>query len=74
MISRNRLIAKLRELGYVCTKEKKRLHLYRKPGVTHRIPVPKRNHFDESTIRSILKQAGCVEKEIEEFLKEANSS
>lgn len=72
MIQREKFINKLRELGYKFTKETKRIHLWKQPGTTHRVSMPKTKLLSQAYIKTTLRQCGCDDEEIEAFFTSAN--
>lgn len=48
------------------------MRIWRKPGTTHYISIPKSDLLDDEFVHSTLRQAGCQEAEIQAFLKAAN--
>ncbi len=70
---RDRIIAKLRELGYAFRQDGWRMQTFRHPSTLHSIQVRKRDDIDDDFVRSVLKQAGCSKDDIEKFIKLANN-
>jgi len=73
MIPRNSFINKIRELTYSYKSQQKRTYLYRKSGGTHYISVPMADLLEDEYVVSTLKQAGCSEDEVRNFLKAAKT-
>lgn len=69
---RDRVIAKLRELGYKFSREAWRVNIYRHPATMHVIQVRNRDDIDDDWVRGVLRQAGCSKEDIEKFVT-ANS-
>lgn len=69
---RERIIAKLRELGYKFKRDAWRVQIFRNPATMHLVQVRKRDDVDDDWVRSVLKQAGCSKEEIERFLGQCN--
>lgn len=70
-ISREQVIARLRQANYTYKKRGPRTELYKKKGCTHRIFVPRRKVFTEQLVRIVLGQAGLTPGEVEDFLSSA---
>ncbi len=70
MVSVNQLCSKLNELGYSFKSEHARTKLFRRG--TDRVMVPRKTNLEEETVRSILRQTGCSEAEIESFITAAD--
>lgn len=70
MPTREQLCNRLREAGFRFKRQADRTMLWRR-GVD-RIFVPRRNDISDEATRSILRQAGLTEPEIEAFLRAAN--
>ena len=69
MLKRERLINKLRELGFAFKKETPNTYLYRRG--TDAVFVPKTDLISEINVRTILTHCGCQNAEIEEFVRAA---
>jgi hypothetical protein len=69
MLKRERLINKLRKLGFEFKKETPNTYLYRRG--TDRAFVPKTDLISEVNVRTILAHSRCSEPEIEEFIRNA---
>ncbi len=54
MVRRERLINKLRELGYTFKRDAWRVQIWKRG--THRPAIPKQDLLDEETVASILRQ------------------
>ena len=77
MAGKQRLINKLREIGYAYKRTHKNNQFYRKRGGDHRdalILVPRKGTVDVEFAKQCLEQAGCHEQEIEAFLQELRST
>ena len=73
MVRRSTFINNIRELGYEYKTLQKRTLLYRKTGGTHFISVPRTEWLEDEYVRSVLRQAGISEPEIQSFLASAKS-
>lgn len=71
MIARDRLINKLRELGYTFKRDAWRVSIWKKG--THRVEVRKKDFLEEETVRQMLRQCGCEREEIDRFIGECRS-
>jgi hypothetical protein len=71
MPKREHLQNKLKELGYRYTDQTKRMYVWRRG--THFVYLPRSGSIAESNVRSILRQCGCDEDQIAQFLRIANS-
>jgi len=70
---RDRIISKLRELGYSFKQDAWRVQIFRNSVTLHSIQVRKRDDIDDDWVRSVLRQAGCSKEEIEEFIGRNNN-
>ncbi len=68
MIPCDALINRLRDLGYEFKRQADRVMIYKKSGGTTRIAVRRRDMLDVSYVRSLLKQAGLAETDIDTFV------
>ena len=68
MVHRPTLLNKIRELGFGYKKRQRRTDLWRKKGATNRITLPLTEELDDSYVRSVLRQNGQSEEEINRFL------
>lgn len=67
MIAREKLIAKLRELGYSFKKDSWRVSVFKRG--THRAEVRKRDFLEEQTVRQTLRQTKLMTaEEIDAFI------
>jgi hypothetical protein len=73
VIPRQQFINKIRSLDYTYKSQQKRTDLWRKRGGTHFISVPQNAMLEEEFVVSALRQAGCKEDEIKQFLASARS-
>ena len=75
MIFKRYFVAKIRDLGYTHCEQCKKVDIWRKKGSgqTHRVAIPRKERLSEITVRSILKQCKCDDREIESFLKDARA-
>lgn len=69
---RDRVISKLRELGYTFRQDAWRVQMFRHPVTMHVIQVRKRDDIDDDWVRSVLRQAGCSKDETERFIGQNN--
>ena len=69
MIQRHRLIDEIRKRGFTYRTETQRTQIYKQPGNTHRIAVPRSQLLEEVVVRSTLRQAGYSPTEIESFVE-----
>ena len=70
-ISRNQVIARLREANWQYSTQTKRVEIYKLKGSPKRMDVPIKDYFPDVYARILLKQAGLTRDQIEEFLKAA---
>ena len=68
MISRNQLIARLRQANFTYVNRQKRTELWRQQGGVQRVAVPLHDCFLETEAAAILAQAGLARPQIERFL------
>jgi hypothetical protein len=73
VISKKHFVNKLRDLNYQFKEQLHYQERYRLRGGTHIIHVPRCDLLEQSFVRSVLKQAGQTQKEIEAFIREAGS-
>ena len=69
MLKRERVINKLRDLGYEFKREAPSTYLWRRG--THVVFVPKTTQVSETWVRSTLQTCGCKPGEIDEFIRAA---
>ena len=65
-VPRERVIAKLKSVGYAFYKDAWRVSIF-KLG-THQVHIPKRDLLDAEVVQSILGQAKCAAEDIRRFL------
>jgi len=53
--------------------ESQRITLWKKRGATDRVEIIKRDYHDESYARSILRQAGMHQVDIDAFVRSTNT-
>jgi hypothetical protein len=70
-ISREQVIARLREANWEFKDQSKRVDIYKLKGAVNRIDVPKRDEFPVEFVRQILRQAKLTPEQIEKFIREA---
>jgi hypothetical protein len=70
---RDRIVSKLRELGYKLRQDAWRVQLFRHPVTMHIVQVRKRDDIDDDWVRSTLRQTGCSKEDIEKFIGQANN-
>ncbi len=73
MISTKRFVNKLREIGYSYKDRTKRMEVYRKDGGTHIVMVPRKTQVTELWAINTLKQCGCTDDEITDFIRDCRS-
>lgn len=73
MTGKQKLITKLREIGYTYKRTHKNNQFYRRKGGDHRdslILVPRKGTVDAEFAKQCLQEAGCDEQDIDSFLRE----
>jgi len=68
MVLRNTYLNKIRDLGYTLKTETRRVHIFRKIGGSHYIPVKKCDKLEDDFVRSTLMQAGLTAKDADAFI------
>lgn len=68
MIPRERLINKLRELGFTFDRQADRVELYKKKGDTQRVTVRRKDCLAEETVKQTLAQCGMSAADILSFM------
>ncbi len=68
MVRREIFINKIRALNYTYKDQQKRTTLWRKAGGTHRMSVPMCDLLEDDFVLSALRQAGCSERDVREFI------
>jgi len=69
MIRRDTFVNKIRDLGYTLKGETKRVHIWRKKGGTHYMPVHKVDKkLEDEFVKSALSQAGMKKDDIKTFI------
>ena len=69
MVPRERLINKLRELGYTYRDQTLRSQLWRKRGGTHYVWIPKKEDpVSETYVRNLLRQCGMQPADVDTFI------
>lgn len=71
MVARERLINKLRSIGYSFKRDAWRVQFFK--NGTHRALVPKRDLIDDDTAASILRQCDVPPADIASFLRECKN-
>ena len=66
---RERVIAKIRELGYAFRRDAWRIQEFRHPSTLHVIQIRKKDDVDDNWVRNVLRQAGLASEEIEAFIR-----
>lgn len=66
-ISREQLINRIRDVGYRFDRRGKNNELYKKNGSPLRLGIPFKNSYTEPVVRSVLRDAGLSDTEIEAF-------
>ncbi len=69
MLKRERVINKLRELGYSFKREAPSTFIYKRGS--HRVFVPKTDLVSESWVRATLFTCNCNQQEIDDFIRAA---
>jgi hypothetical protein len=67
MLKRERVINKLRDLGYVFKREAPNRFIYKRGS--HRVFVPKTDLVSETWVLATLFTCGCKQQEAEEFVR-----
>lgn len=70
-ISRDQVINRIREAGWVFSDQTKRVEIWKLKGKPDRIVIAKRDKFPLEFVRIILKQAGLKPNQTEDFIKAA---
>jgi hypothetical protein len=73
MIPRDHFINKIRGLGYTFKDRLKRVEMWRRRGSTHYIPVPHTQFLEEPFVANALRQAGCSDSDIKNFIAASKS-
>lgn len=73
-VAREHLVARVRKANFTYDRRGDRTELYRQRGTAQRVAIPRRDWIPEKNARTILTQAGLSEKEIEEFLRHAETT
>lgn len=68
MISRQQIVARLREANYTYDCRGKRVEIWRQRGGVQRVNVPMRDYFTEKEAAVILASSGLTVQQIEAFL------
>lgn len=68
MVLRTTYLNKIRDLGYTLKAETKRVHIWRKKGGMHFIPVHKTDKLEDEFVKSTLSQAGMKDADIKAFI------
>lgn len=71
MSFKQHFINKLRELGYNYVGPTAKTEIWRRPQNTHRVMVPKTKDLSDAYVISTLRQCGCTDAEIADFLRDA---
>lgn len=71
MVLRERLINKLRALGYRFKRDAWRVQIWCKG--THRPMIPKRDLMDDEFVVTLLRQCGVAPEEVRAFLSDCKS-
>jgi hypothetical protein len=74
MISRQRLVTKLRALGYQYDSGSARAHVYRKPGSSKLITVNLRDLYSETLVGTLLRSCGVADDDIKKWMKEESEA
>ena len=73
MVNRQSFVNKLREKKYSFKTQQKRTYLWKKDGGTHRVFVPMKDLLDDEWVESQLRQMGCDEAEIKNFINSCHN-
>jgi hypothetical protein len=71
MIARERLVNKLKEIGYRFKRDAWRVTMFR--NGTRRVEVPKRDFLQDETVAQILRQCGLTRDQIVQFIRTCNN-
>ena len=74
MISNEALVNALRKLGFRHKRQTERVNIMKLQGGTTRVSVTRNRRHDKNYARTILRQAGMVEAEIEKFLTQCDDT
>jgi len=69
-VRRERVINKLRELGYGFKRNAWRVAIFRNPRTMHVIQVRNKDDISDDWVRQALRQAGVPSEEIERFIRD----
>lgn len=70
LISRDQVIARLRQANYTFQRQADRVELWRQRGTGRRVSITRRDMLTEDEVRIVLSQAGLTEQETNQFLRE----
>ena len=68
MISREQLLDAVRKKGFKHQRENDRSNIYKKPGTSYRVTVSKSAHYAADAAKTVLRDAGYTDAEIQDFL------
>ena len=68
MISREQLLDAIRKKGFEHRKENKRSNIFKKPGTAYRVTMSKSAYYDANAVKTVLRDAGYADTEIQAFL------
>ena len=71
LVTRAALIGKLRELGFKFARQAHQVDLWRAPEGAKRLSVPRKKKLSVPVVTSVLRQAGCSDGEIIDFIRDA---
>jgi predicted RNA binding protein YcfA (HicA-like mRNA interferase family) len=73
-ISREQVIARIKEAGWRFKRQGERTDLYKRSNSAQRVPVPRRDLLPALSVKAILRQAGLTPEQIAQFLQDAVKS
>jgi len=71
MISRQQVMARLREANYTFVERAKHTELWRKKGSVERVFLTRRDYLDDEEVIVVLTQAGLSQQQVQAFLAAA---
>lgn len=69
MISRQQLVARLKEAGFHFSRKTDRSVIYKRRNSPDRVNTRNKKSFSEADVRSTLSQAGLAREQIDAFLR-----
>ena len=70
-ISREQVVARVREEGFHYKDRGKSVEIYRQEGTRQRLDISRRLQFEIAYVKVVLSQAGLTHGQIEDFLESA---